>query len=209
MSDPDASTYDKEVLHFYESKLVSQTRKRQKKCPGCEQDKTFESKDGYLVYSCGGRSGKCGPQTKIKLARYIYYPEMIRDTNKVIQNTHDPKLFTGLLPQDELDEELDFLKSIKELKLSSVSKYRSQNKLSEKSKDINKLHHTRLHNKKQQIQLVDKIKQQEDPEKRKVLVEEYLEMVKKTSQDYMDLQKRIQTINPFILVKRGSVKKLN
>ena len=134
---------------------------------------------------------------------------MIRDTNKVIQNTHDPKLFTGLLPPDELDEELDFLKSIKELKLSSVSKYRSQNKLSEKSKDINKLHHTRLHNKKQQIQLVDKIKQQEDSEKRKVLVEEYLEMVKKTSQDYMNLQKRIQTINPFILVKRGSVKKLN
>tara|TARA_B100000900_G_scaffold16438_1_gene12973 strand:- start:444 stop:1073 length:630 start_codon:yes stop_codon:yes gene_type:complete len=209
MEDPQETKYDKEIKTYYDNKLLSQTRSRYAKCSGCETTKTFTSKDGYLVYSCGGRSGKCGPQTKIRLAQYIYYPDTLRDTNKVIQRSYDPKIFQGLVPQDILEDQLDFLKQNKQLKQTAVIKYKSQNKLSEKAKQIETLHHKRLHTKKQQIELLDKLKQEQSSEAKQEIRKEYIQSVKKLESDYLDLQKSFEKISPFIVVKPGSVTQLH
>ena len=95
--------YLSQVNHYYESRLQSQKRNKKAFCKGCEKPKTFEDKPGYLVYSCGSSSGKCGPQTSIQLAKYIYYPSAMIDTDKIIQQTYDAKIgLSRTLPKDVL-----------------------------------------------------------------------------------------------------------
>ena len=77
-----------------------------------------------------------------RLAQYIYYPDTLRDTNKVIQRSAMIYVFQGLVPQDILEDQLDFLKQ-KQLKQTAVIKYKSQNKLQKKQNKL-KLQNKRL-----------------------------------------------------------------
>ena len=189
MEDPQETKYDKEIKTYYDNKLLSQTRSRYAKCSGCETNKTFTSKDGYLVYSCGGRSGKCGPQTKIRLAQYIYYPDTLRDTNKggycKVQGRPD-KIFRRGNQQSSPYIKLPDERILDINDTNEMSDYffdQSQNE--NLSPEMREFMDRRARN------------------------NDYIQSVKKLESDYLDLQKSFEKISPFIVVKPGSVTQLH
>ena len=61
--------YFEAVQQYYEDRLKSQLKEKFRKCKGCQGDKQFIERPGQLIYSCGSKSGKCGPQMTISFKR--------------------------------------------------------------------------------------------------------------------------------------------
>lgn len=199
--------YLSQVNHYYESRLQSQKRNKKAFCKGCEKPKTFEDKPGYLVYSCGSSSGNCGPQTSIQLAKYIYYPSAMIDTDKIIQQTYDKDIFQELLPKDVLDDQQTLLQLNKDLKKSTVKSYKQLNQTREKSKNIQTMHRNRVKLKQKQIELLAKINTSETQDTADLL-EDYIQINQQLQKDYMELSRNVKDESLFIQVKEGVVKQL-
>ena len=88
-------------LHYlntiFSERIKASLKRKSTKCPGCDKDKIFMIKDNEIIYSCGGRSGKCGTQFKIKLAEYLNYDSLKIETNQFFQKAHNFHNITDLI----------------------------------------------------------------------------------------------------------------
>jgi len=61
--------YIESVNTFFQERLKSMSKPKYKQCEGCKVNKQFKINKDKLIYSCGSKSGKCGPQMTIKLEK--------------------------------------------------------------------------------------------------------------------------------------------
>ena len=81
-----------------------------RQCANCSEERQFIDKPGKLIYTCGSKSGKCGPQMTINLARYKHYPEMKIESNQISDSYIDKNQLKEVFTPAEIKEESEFIK---------------------------------------------------------------------------------------------------
>ncbi len=197
--------YLESVENFFNDRLKSQVKKKYTHCEGCEQIKEFIIKKDKLIYSCGAKSGKCGPQVIITLPKYLYYPETKSDCKHIIDYYLDKSQLKDIFSSDEIHKQEDIVKQNKELYKKTRSIFIQQNEFKLRKKHIQKVHKDRINRKKDQSILLHKLQQEDDPEKRTKLMIEYLQYTQQSKEDYHELINSSKDINNFITIEPGDV----
>jgi len=203
----DRKEYLDKIQEFYEHKLRSQLKDKYSQCNTCDEKKEFIEEEGKLIYSCGSKSGKCGEQYIIHLAKYINYPLMKQEIDEYLYY---------YLDLDKLKNYIDVDKELKELEKSisnyhkiynkSKKEYNKQNHIKSRSSSIKKMYSTRILDKIKQQQLLKEISSKDiTEEKKQDLYREYIGINQKIKEDYESLVKETETIDPYLLIEEGSV----
>ncbi len=189
---------------FYSERLKSQIKKKHQKCEGCEQIKQFIVKNNRLIFSCGAKSGKCGPKYIITLANYMNYPEMVSDVTKALNYYLDKSKLPTIYSKKEISEQNDIIKENELLFKKSKKQFIKQNDLIEKEKLIKTIHKKRITIKKDQSLILFKIKNETDPDKKYNLRNDYLMLQTQLKELYNELY-LIKETDKFITIEPGEV----
>jgi len=207
--------YDEALHQFYNDRLKSHLKSTFRKCKDCKGDKQFIEKPGQLIYSCGkdgtsskdNKDKKCGTQVTIDLAQYLYYPEMKEDTIKIIDGQLDLNQFNEVFSKQEIKDQRETIKENMKLIKKCKKPFSEQNQLKAKENLLKKTHRERMNMKKEQNLIMNKISSEEDRDKRHSLMKEYLQLNQQIKEDYEELLKSTKSLNNFLIVEEGSVKK--
>lgn len=200
---------DKEYMDaiesFFNDRLKSQIRKKYTHCDGCEQVKQFTIKKDKLIYSCGAKSGKCGPQVIIKLPKYLYYPETKQDANKILNYHLDKRKFKDIFSAEEIHDQEEMIQDNEKLLKKTKKVFKEINHFKEREKQIKKNHKQRIELKKEQSILLHKLQQEDNKDKQHKLRVQYLEYNQLIKDDYLELIESNKDIHNFITIEPGDV----
>jgi hypothetical protein len=200
---------DKEYMDaiesFFNDRLKSQIRKKYTHCEGCEQVKQFTIKKDKLVYSCGAKSGKCGPQVIIKLPKYLYYPEANQDIHKILNYHLDKRKFKDIFTVEEIQDQEEIIHDNEKLLKKIQKVFMELNQFKEREKQIKQNHKQRIELKKEQCILLEKIHKEDNPDKQHKLRVQYLEYNQLIKDHYLELIDANKDIHNFITIEPGDV----
>jgi len=197
--------YLESIQKFYEERLHYQLKPKTRQCKGCKNNKQFIEKEGKLIYSCGSKAGKCGPQMIIDLAKYIHYTDMKHDTTTLINETLDITQFDDIYSQGEIQKQTEFIKGNAQLYKKCKKPFSNQNELKSREKLIIKTHQNRIKLKKEQSLLLEKIKKEEDKIKKNNFRKEYIHINQQMKENYEQLCESDKPLNPFLVIEAGKV----
>ncbi len=199
--------YLESVKQFYEDRLKSQLKEKFRKCEGCKDDKQFIEEKGKLIYSCsknGKAKDKCGLQMTINLAQYLYYPDMKRDVNNIMDGSMDLSLFDDMYTKEEIKTHNELIKENAKLFKKCKKPFSEENKLKARVNLIKKTHKNRIDMKIEQNILMNKLSKEEDEDKKQILMKEYLQLNQLIKDDYLNVVKSNKPLHNFLLVDEGT-----
>lgn len=199
--------YLESVKQFYEDRLKSQLKEKFRKCEGCKDDKQFIEEKGKLIYSCsknGKAKDKCGLQITINLAKYLYYPDMKRDVNNIMDGSMDLSLFDDMYSKEEINTHDELIKENAKLFKKCKKPFSEENKLKARVNLIKKTHKNRIDMKIEQNILMNKLIKEEDEDKKQTIMKEYLQLNQQIKDDYLQVVKSNKPLHNFLLVEEGS-----
>jgi len=199
--------YLESVKQFYEDRLKSQLKEKFRKCEGCKDDKQFIEEKGKLIYSCsknGKAKDKCGLQITINLAKYLYYPDMKRDVNNIMDGSMDLSLFDDMYSKEEINTHNELIKENAKLFKKCKKPFSEENKLKARVNLIKKTHKNRIDMKIEQNILMNKLIKEEDEDKKQTIMKEYLQLNQQIKDDYLQVVKSNKPLHNFLLVEEGS-----
>ena len=199
--------YLESVKQFYEDRLKSQLKEKFRKCEGCKGDKQFIEEKGKLIYSCsknGKAKDKCGLQMTINLAQYLYYPDMKRDVNNIMDGSMDLSLFDDMYTKEEIKTHNELIKENAKLFKKCKKPFSEENKLKARVNLIKKTHKNRIDMKIEQNILMNKLSKEEDEDKKQILMKEYLQLNQQIKDDYLNVVKSNKPLHNFLLVDEGN-----
>jgi len=199
--------YLESVKQFYEDRLKSQLKEKFRKCEGCKDDKQFIEEKGKLIYSCsknGKAKDKCGLQMTINLAKYLYYPDMKRDVNNIMDGSMDLSLFDDMYSKEEINTHDELIKENAKLFKKCKKPFSEENKLKARVNLIKKTHKNRIDMKIEQNILMNKLTKEDDDEKKQTIMKEYLQLNQQIKDDYLQVVKSNKQLHNFLLVEEGS-----
>ena len=199
--------YLESVKQFYEDRLKSQLKEKFRKCEGCKDDKQFIEEKGKLIYSCsknGKAKDKCGLQMTINLAQYLYYPDMKRDVNNIMDGSMDLSLFDDMYTKEEIKTHNELIKENAKLFKKCKKPFSEENKLKARVNLIKKTHKNRIDMKIEQNILMNKLSKEEDEDKKQILMKEYLQLNEQIKDDYLNVVKSNKPLHNFLLVDEGN-----
>ena len=195
------------VNTFFQERMKSQSNKKYKHCDGCKDEKQFIIKKDKLIYSCGSKSGKCGPQLTIDLERNVYFPDMKHD----IYQSNDQYDFSNKLDdiytKEELEEKQTINKQRKNLLKYNQKLFTKINNHKKREESIKKLHNDRINYKKELSLLKEKIETEADIHKKEVLQREYIQLNIRMNNEYKQMLELNNPIHNFIPIFQGKVTK--
>jgi len=208
-------THNKEYIEalsqFYNDRLKCQLKDKFSRCADCKEKKQFISKQGELIYGCGSKSGNCGPQMTVNLAKYCFYPEMKEESRQTLNKLVDLGKFKEIYLSKEIKEQIKEQKQEKQNNEKLLKKckkaFEKQNDISKREGLIKKTHRDRMISKKDQNLLLTKIRSEEDKDKKQTLMKEYIQINQRLKEEYNELMKSNKRLNQFLLVEAGSVTK--
>ena len=199
--------YLESVKQFYEDRMKSQLKEKFRKCEGCKDDKQFIEEKGKLIYSCsknGKAKDKCGLQMTINLAQYLYYPDMKRDVNNIMDGSMDLSLFDDMYTKEEIKTHNELIKENAKLFKKCKKPFSEENKLKARVNLIKKTHKNRIDMKIEQNILMNKLSKEEDEDKKQILMKEYLQLNQQIKDDYLNVVKSNKPLHNFLLVDEGN-----
>jgi hypothetical protein len=199
--------YYESLRTFYEDRLRTQLKDKFSICENCSERRQFIDKPDKLIYTCGSKSGKCGPQMTIHLARYMNYPEMKAEISNLSNNYIDKSLLKEVFTLAEIKEQTELIRESISLWNKSRKPFSQQNQLKERETLIKQTHTRRIQLKKEQNLLMTKIGVEDDDDKKQNLIKEYIQLNQLLKEDYELLLRSNKIINPFLIVEDGSVTK--
>tara|TARA_Y100000385_G_scaffold287005_1_gene350242 strand:+ start:1428 stop:2048 length:621 start_codon:yes stop_codon:yes gene_type:complete len=200
--------YLEAVNTFFEERMNSQSNKKSKQCEGCKDEKQFKIEKNKLIYSCGSKSGKCGPQLTIELERNIYFPDMKVDIYKENEHYDFTNKLEGLYTKEELSEIQEFKKQRKSLLKYNQKLFTKINNHKKREESIKEVHKDRIDYKKQLIILHNKIVTTDNKDKRDELKREYIQINQRMNTEYKGMLEFNQSINNYIPVIEAKVTSL-
>ena len=204
-------TQNKEYIEaielYYNERLNSQLKDKFSRCADCNEKKQFIDKQGQLIYSCGSKSGKCGVQMTIDLAKYCYYPEMKKDATRILNSLMDLSQFKDLFLQKEIDKQSATKQKNEKVLKKCKEPFSKQNNIKERENRIKKTHRDRIQGKKDQNILLSKIREEEDDDKKHTLMKEYIQINQRLKEEYEELITSNKPLNQFLVVEEGKVTK--
>ena len=199
--------YHDSIKLYYEERLRSQIKKKFSHCKDCSNKKQFIDEPGKLIYTCGSEKGKCGAQMIINLTQYMYYPDMKKTSESILQSYIDLSNHTDIYSAEEIKQQEEFIQINKEILKKCESSFSTLNKTKERKTLIEKTHKDRINLKKEQNLLMDNILKEEDKSKKYSMMNEYLGLNKEITEQYYNLHDFCHSTNNFIIVEEGSVTK--
>jgi hypothetical protein len=199
--------YLESVKQFYEDRLKSQLKEKFRKCEGCKDDKQFIEEKGKLIYSCsknGKAKDKCGLKMTINLAQYLYYPDMKRDVNNIMDGSMDLSLFDDIYTKEEIKTHNELIKENAKLFKKCKKPFSEENKLKARVNLIKKTHKNRIDMKIEQNILMNKLTKEDDDEKKQTIMKEYLQLNLQIKDDYLQVVKSNKPLYNFLLVEEGN-----
>jgi len=200
---------DKEYIEaielYYNERLNSQLKDKFSRCADCKEKKQFIDKQGQLIYTCGSKSGKCGVQMTIDLPKYLYYPEMKKDATRILHNLMDLSQFKDLFSQKEIDKQSKIKQDNEKLLKKCKEPYSKRNNMKERENLIKKTHRIRIQLKKDQNILLSKIREEDDDDKKHILMKEYIQINDRLKEEYEELITSNKPLNQFLVVEEGKV----
>ena len=185
--------YFEAIQKYYNERLKSQLKPKFRKCDGCKEDKQFIDKQGQLLYSCGSTSGKCGSQMVITLTKYCYYPEMKEDVTKILNSLVDLSQFKEVFTKQEINERNELRKDNETLLNKCKKPFSKQNQMKARENLIKKTHRNRIQLKKDQTILLSRIKEEDDKDRKQVLMKEYIQINQRIKEEYEELYKWVMS----------------
>ena len=178
-----------ETFHKDRMSFLSQKKKYQQ-CGSCDKNKQFIVNEKSLIYSCGSKNNKCGPQFTLTLPEYIHFNDLIQSLHENYHGSMDYNPDPSDLSVYNLDKLSKILKIEKDLQ--------EQNELNQTiNKDIEKLtaSFVEMNNFQSQYKLIDEyndLKNKNDLQKNKLnkqLEDEMLSDIQRLSlrKDYAKL----------------------
>lgn len=176
---------------FFSERIKASLKRKDTKCPGCDKEKIFTIQDNELIYSCGGRSGKCGTQFKIKLAQYINYQTLKIETNEFFKRAHNYDTIKDLIDvKKEIEQYEQFSQFRKKIMKNTQKTYIRQNNLKERKAEIENLHEQRINILAEQNKLMSLLRDKDDS-KHEDNLRSYIKLSNKLNLIY----KRMREIN--------------
>jgi len=194
---------------FFQERLKSQTKTSYKVCDGCKDKKQFTIQKDKLIYSCGSKSGKCGPQMSIDLEKCIYFPDMKEEIYKANDHYEYNNKLEDLFTKEELSEIQTLKKQRKDLLKYNQKLFTKINNHKKREESIKKLHKDRCKDKQELIILKDKINNETNQDKKNTLLREYIQINKRMNTEYKEMLEVNQYTNNFIPIYPGKVSSIN
>ncbi len=192
---------------YFEDQLKTTLKPKFSKCSGCSNNRQFIMKDNKLIYTCGSTQGKCGKQIEINLAKYEYYPDIIRQCNTYLSQHFDlGKISSDIDVSDDLKIQQDMIDNYKTLYDSLQKEYSKQNDFKKRISSIEKHHRNRINILKQQCLLKKELVDDPTKERKTEILREYISLNISNAQEYKSLLTENKPINNFIKVTDGDVK---
>ena len=199
--------YFESLQLFYSERLKSSLKPKFSKCKGCSEKKQFIIQEGKLVYTCGSSTGLCGKQFEIDLAQYVYYPG-VKETNNNLTNLLDKSKHPDIYSPEEIKEYENFISDTDKILKEATKEFTKLNKLDERFRLIQKTSKDRIVMKKEQILLMDKIKEEVDITKKQNLIKDYIRLNQQLLEEYFAMNEKCSKIDNHVLVQNGSANKV-
>lgn len=188
MTDEDKIKEDEYIQYlntFFSERVKASLKRKDTKCPGCDKEKIFTIQDNELIYSCGGRSGKCGTQFKIKLAEYLNYDSLKIETNQFFQKAHNFHNIKDIIDvKKEIEQYEQFSQFRKKIMKNTQKTYIRQNNLKERKAEIENLHEQRINILAEQNKLMSLLRDIEDDAKHKDNMRKYISLTQEMNVIY-------------------------
>jgi ribA/ribD-fused uncharacterized protein len=207
----DVDYYLESISIFYDEKIkFLSTKDNFLRCKGCPTNKEFKEEYDKVSLSCGGKDGDkdCGMKIVINFPKYVHYE---KDMN-LLKN----ELEAGL-NLEKINEYMDVSESIekdtrKRKKIEEEMKKITDNfykiNVQNKKKDIENFYRSRVEKTKRCREILKDINNFEESEK-VLLRKEYVSLVKRLNEEYIDIKNLIETFQPYHMVKKPEVTLMN
>ena len=195
------------VNTFFQERMKSQSNKKYKHCEGCKDEKKFSIKKDKLIYSCGSKSGKCGPQLTIDLERNVYFPDMKHDIYEENDHYDYNNKLEDIYTKQEIDEKQTINKQRKDLLKYNQKLFIKINNHKKREESIKKLHKDRMNDKHELIILQDKINNESDKDKKETYMREYIQINQRMNTEYKEMLQLNLSVDNFIPIIQGKVSK--
>ena len=199
--------YLEAVNTFFQERMKSQSNKKYKHCEGCKDEKQFNIKKDKLIYSCGSKSGKCGPQLTIDLERNVYFPDMKHDIYEENDHYDYNNKLEDIYTKQEIDEKQTINKQRKDLLKYNQKLFIKINNHKKREESIKKLHKDRMNDKHELIILQDKINNESNIDKKNTYMREYIQINQRMNTEYKEMLQLNLSVDNFIPIIQGRVSK--
>ena len=220
---------DKELDKEYISHLLTFHTERLKmvggkslNCKDCESKKILKQKGHKLIYDCGMEDGQsCGKQFTIELPKYYHYDSIIKQLNDDINGSfnytddiHDYSVYnierlSKFFPlNDELQDQLDSKKEIKETIKEYQSIYASRNNFREREKMIKELYLLKGRHSAEKSKIMKQIKNSPDESNKKILRKQYASLYQEEHKIFVPMVEELNKKNSeYIMVEPPKIHK--
>lgn len=207
----DVDYYLESISIFYDEKIkFLSTKDNFLRCKGCPTNKEFKEEYDKVSLSCGGKDGDkdCGMKIVINFPKYVHYE---KDMN-LLKN----ELEAGL-NLEKINEYMDVSESIekdtrKRKKIEEEMKKITDNfykiNVQNKKKDIENFYRSRVEKTKRCREILKDINNFEESEK-VLLRKEYVSLIKRLNEEYINIKNLIETFQPYHMVKKPEVTLMN
>ena len=205
----DMEYYLEAISVFYDEKLkFLSTKDNFLRCKGCPTDKKIKEEYDEVSLSCGGKDSEkdCGMKINIKFPVYLHYE---RDMELLKKELQDNIIFNYETINNHIDvsdklSDLTKKKNLIEEKMNDINDKFYKINVQNKKKDVENFYRSRVEKTKRCREILKSIDKFEESEK-KILRGEYISLIKKLNEEYIEVKEIVDTFQPYHMVKKPDV----
>ena len=203
--------YLESISVFYDEKLkFLSTKDNFLRCKGCPTNKEFKEEYDRVSLSCGGKDGDkdCGMKIVINFPKYVHYEkDMDLLKNELEAGLNLEKINEFMDVSESIEKDTRKRKKIEEEMKKITDNFYKIN-VQNKKKDIENFYRSRVEKTKRCREILKDINNFEESEK-VLLRKEYVSLVKRLNEEYIDIKNLIETFQPYHMVKKPKVTLMN
>lgn len=207
----DVDYYLESISIFYDEKLkFLSTKDNFLRCKGCPTNKEFKEEYDKVSLSCGGKDGDkdCGMKIVINFPKYVHYEkDMDLLKNELEAGLNLEKINEFMDVSDSIEKDTRKRKKIEEEMKKITDNFYKMN-VQNKKKDIENFYRSRVEKTKRCREILKVINNFEESEK-VLLRKEYVSLVKRLNEEYIEIKNLIETFQPYHMVKKPEVTLMN
>lgn len=207
----DVDYYLESISIFYDEKLkFLSTKDNFLRCKGCPTNKEFKEEYDRVSLSCGGKDGDkdCGMKIVINFPKYVHYEkDMELLKNELEAGLNLEKINEFMDVSESIEKDTRKRKKIEE-EIKKITDNFYKINVQNKKKDIENFYRSRVEKTKRCREILKDINNFEESGK-VLLRKEYVSLVKRLNEEYINIKNLIETFQPYHMVKKPEVTLMN
>ena len=192
---------------FYDEKMKYLTKKDKFiKCQTCEDEKIFHESKDELILSCGpGKDGKCGPQIKIRLPKYIHYVNRINELKETLNDEYNWDILQRYFDKSEEAKKSEENREKINEEIERIEKLYFEKNMALKKEQIQVFYDGRINKTKECKNIINQLNNTDDEEQKASLRKKYILLVGEINNEYEQIQELMKDMNPFLIDQEPEV----